>query len=112
MKKRPPSNPSGLAKIRQRFDPAYSYMVFVKKTQRGVPADFREVTSLFNCLKIPMIEQEVHENIDRENIALVVKLDPQEAARISQELVNIHLPRDLTYIFYGSQFGETLNGSC
>jgi hypothetical protein len=112
MNKRPELNPSGLAKIRQRFDPAYSYMVFVRKARRDVPAQFREVTLLFNSLKIPTVEQEVHENIDSGNIALVVKLDPGEAAKISQELVNISIPSDLTYIFYGSQFGDTSNGSC
>jgi hypothetical protein len=107
MKKRPEFNPFGLAKIRQRFDPAFSYMVFVKKAQGGVPAEFGEVASLFNNLKIPTVDQEVHENIEGDNIALVVKLDPGEAAKISQELVNISIPSDLTYIFYGSQFGET-----
>jgi hypothetical protein len=112
MNKRPELNPSGLAKIRQRFDPAYSYMVFVRKARRDVPAQFREVTLLFNSLKIPTVEQEVHENIDSGNIALVVKLDPGEAAKISQELVNISIPSDLTYIFYGSQFGDTSNDSC
>lgn len=96
---------STLERIKQDFDPAYSYVIF----ERAGPADkaaFREVFEVLNRLNLSVHDVMTVHDPDAGKMLLVVKFDAGRTDGIMEEIFNSGLPKDV--IFYG--YGSSLSG--
>ena len=93
---------STFAEIKQSLDSAYSYMIFEKSEVSKKGNEFKEIISILSCFEKSVLECEVHRDKAGGNLMLLVKLDPKNGTKMSQEFFNIRLPKDTTFYVYGS----------
>ena len=72
-----------------------------KTVNPGDGTDFSEVNTFITRYQTSVIEQEVHRDPTGEHLLLVVKLNAAELDEISQEIVNLTFPEDITVYVYG-----------
>ena len=89
------------AEIKQNLDPSFHYIIFEKKVNPGDGTDFSEVSAFIARYQTSVIEQEVHRDPTGKCLLLVVKLNADELDEISQEIVNLTFPEDITVYVYG-----------
>ena len=94
---------STFAEIKQSLDPDYSYMLFEKPVGSAEGNDFQEIIAMLSRFEKEVLECEVQRDKGREGLALLVKLDPKKMDKISEEFLNIGLPKDVTFYVYGSR---------
>jgi len=93
---------STFAEIEQTLDPDYSYMIFEKAAGSEESNEFKEIISILSRFEKDVLECEVQRDKAGGNLMLMVKLNPKNGAKISQEFLNIRLPKDTTFYVYGS----------
>ena len=101
MSKRKNTNPANFAEIKQNLDPSFHYIIFEKTVNPGDGTDFSEVSTFITRYRASVIEQEVHRDPAGEQLLMVVKLNAEELDEISQEIVNLIFPEDITVYVYG-----------
>lgn len=101
MKKKGNTNSVNFAEIKQNLDPSFHYIIFEKTVNPGDGTDFSEVNTFITRYQTSVIEQEVHRDPTGEHLLLVVKLNAAELDEISQEIVNLTFPEDITVYVYG-----------
>lgn len=92
---------STLDKIKQDFDPAFSYMVF----ERAGPARknaFLEVFEVLNRMDVTIHDLKTFHDPGKGKLLLVVKFDPGRSDRIMEEVFNAGLPEEIVFYGYGS----------
>jgi hypothetical protein len=97
---------STLSEIKQKLDPAFSYIVFEKTLVSGESSSFRKIINFLSRFKKNLISYEDYSDKDGRHLLLVVKLAPIELEYISQEIVNIADPEDFSFIIYDSRSDE------
>jgi len=97
---------SSFEDIKRGLDIAYSYMIFEKPFGSGEGNEFKEIISILSRFENDVVECEVQRDKEGGNLMLMVKLDPKNAAKISEEFLNIRLPKDTTFYFYSSRSGK------
>jgi hypothetical protein len=95
------ANLANFAEIKQKLDPSFHYIIFEKTVKPGDGADFSEISTFITRYQESVIEQEVHRDPSGKHLLLVVKLNTDELDEISQEIVNLTFPEDLTVYVYG-----------
>ena len=105
MNKKTKPNLANFAEIKQNLDPSFHYIIFEKTVNTGVGTDFREVDPFITRYQKSVIEQELHRDQSGKHLLLVVKLNTDELEEISQEIVNLTFPEDLTVYVYGRRPG-------
>ena len=101
MNKRTNTNSANFAEIKQNLDPSFHYIIFEKTVNPGDGTDFSEVSTFITRYRASVIEQEVHRDPAGEHLLMVVKLNAEELDEISQEIVNLTFPEDITVYVYG-----------
>lgn len=101
MNKRRNTNLANFAEIKQNLDPSFHYIIFEKTVNPGDEQDFSEVSTFITRYQESVIEQEVHRDPTGKHLLLVVKLNADELDEISQEIVNLTFPADITVYVYG-----------
>lgn len=94
--------PSTFEAITQRLDPAYSYIIFEKKTGANDESEFRQVADILRKLDLCVHSMEYLPDDAGEKLLLVVRFDPGRADEILQEFMKEGLPKDLILYAYGS----------
>ena len=105
MNKKMKTNLANFAEIKQNLDPSFHYIIFEKAVNAGDGMDFREVDPFIARYQKSVIEQELHRDQSGKHLLLVVKLNMDELEEISQEIVNLTFPEDLTVYVYGRRPG-------
>ncbi len=62
---------------------------------------FQEITEALSLLKERVLEREVYRDETTGLILLVVKVEPEQEDKTMQELLEIGLPKDITFYYYG-----------
>ncbi len=95
------TNSANFAEIKQNLDPSFHYIIFEKTVNPDEGTDFSEVGTFIARYQESVIAQEVHRDPSGKHLLLVVKLNMDELDEISQEIVNLTFPEDLTVYVYG-----------
>ena len=101
MNKKMNTNLANFAEIKQNLDPSFHYIIFEKTVNPGDGTDFSEISAFITRYQESVIEQEVHRDPSGKHLLLVVKLNTDELEEISQEIVNLTFPEDITVYVYG-----------
>jgi len=91
-----------LEKIKQGLDPAFSYMIFERLTTANAETAFREVFEALSRMDFGFYERQVLRDEAGGRLLLVVRFGPGRIDDTMQELLNIGLPKDITFYAYGS----------
>ncbi len=105
MNKNSNSNLASFTEIKQNLDPSFDYIIFEKTDSTGNGANFNEAGAFITRYKKDVIKQEVHHDPTGKHHLLVVKLNVEELDEISQEIVNLSLPENITVYVYGRRPG-------
>ena len=105
MNKKMKTNLANFAEIKQNLDPSFHYIIFEKTLTAEDGTDFSEVDPFITRYQKSVIEQELHRDQSGKHLLLVVKLNTDELEEISQEIVNLTFPEDLTVYVYGRRPG-------
>ena len=109
MNKKRNTNLANFAEIKQNLDPSFHYIIFEKTVNPAGRPDFSEISAFMTRHKKFVIEQELHRDPTGKHLLLVVKLNADELDEMSQEIVNLTFPEDITVYVYGRRPGiETL----
>ena len=92
---------ANFTEIKQNLDPSFNYIIFEKSVNPGDGSDFSEVSAFITRYKKAVIKQEVHGDPTGKHLLLVVKLNADELDEISQEILNLTFPEDITVYVYG-----------
>jgi hypothetical protein len=101
MNKRRNTKLANFAEIKQNLDPSFHYIIFEKTVNPADGTDFSEISTFITRYKKSVIEQEVHRDPTGKHLLLVVKLKADELDEISQEIINLTFPEDITVYVYG-----------
>jgi hypothetical protein len=101
MNKRRDTNLANFAEIKQNLDPSFHYIIFEKTVNPADGTNFNEVSTFIARYEKSVIEQEVHRDQTGKHLLLVVKFSADELDEISQEIVNLTFPEDITVYVYG-----------
>ncbi|MEJ2729019.1 MAG: hypothetical protein P8185_11010 [Deltaproteobacteria bacterium] len=96
---------ANFAEIKQNLDPSFHYIIFEKTVNPADGLDLSEISAFFTRYNKFVIEQEVHRDPTGKHLLLVVKLNADELDEISQEIVNLTFPEDITVYVYGRRPG-------
>ena len=105
MNKKRDTNLANFAEIKQNLDPSFHYIIFEKTVNPADGSDFSEVSTFITRYKKSVIEQEMHRDPSGKHLLFVVKLNADELDEISQEIVNLTFPEDITVYVYGRRPG-------
>jgi hypothetical protein len=94
---------SSFTEIKRSLDPLSSYLVFEKTIGSGKEEAFPEVTQVLEHLKKRVSELKLHRDETRGLVLLVAKLEPEGVDEIMQEFLEIGLPKDITFYYYGKR---------
>ena len=103
MNKKRNTDSVNFAEIKQNLDPSFHYIIFEKTVNSDDGREFSEVSAFIARYKKAVIKQEVHRDPSGKHLLLVVKLNSDELDEISQEIVNLTFPEDITVYVYGQR---------
>ncbi len=92
---------ANFAEIKQNLDPSFDYIIFEKTGSTGGSSDFSEADAFITRYQKAVITQKVHHDPTGKHHLLVVKLKVDELDEISQEILNLTLPEEITVYVYG-----------
>ncbi len=89
-------------KIKRSLDPAYSYLIF-EKVFTSVDKDvFHNIIHSIARLNLGFFDSKIHHDKHLGLSLLVVRVDPNRADHIMQDVLNAGIPDDMTFFSYGS----------
>jgi len=94
---------SNFAEIKRSLDLSCSYLVFETAMGSGKEGGFQEITEALSRLKERVLEREVHRDETTGLLLLVVKVEPEQEDKTMQELLEIGLPKDITFYYYSKR---------
>jgi hypothetical protein len=89
-------------KIKSSLDPAYSYLIFEKTFSSGDNDVFQDIIDGIRHLNLGIFDSKIHHDKNLGLSLLVVRIDPNRADHIMQDVLNIGIPDDMTFFSYGS----------
>ena len=90
-------------KIKRSLDPAFSYLIFEKIFSPGDNDVFQDIIDGIMSLNLRILDSKIHHDKNLELSLLVVRIDPNRADNIMQDVLNIGIPNDMTFYSYGSR---------
>ena len=99
------SIPTSFEEIRNELDPSYSYMIFESDEKYGKSAVFLKSKAVFEQYEKGVFEQILYREKTTGRLLLVIKLNPDLAVMIKQEILNINLPKNIAIYFYSNNRG-------
>ena len=90
-------------KIKRSLDPAYSYLIFEKVFSSADNDVFQSIIDGILNLNLKIFDSKIHHDKNLELSLLVVRIDPNRADNIMQDVLNIGIPNDMTFYSYGSR---------
>ncbi len=90
-----------LEKIKQKLDPAFSYVIF----EKDGPAEkntWIELYASLGGLNLPVLELKTFEDLSRKKVLLVARFEAGRTDTIMEEMIGARLPKDIVFYVYGS----------
>ena len=103
MKSAKQNNSKVFKKIKRSLDPAYSYLIFERTFSSTNDDMFQIIIDAISHLNLGIFESRIHHDKNLELSLLVVRIDPNRADNIMQEVLNIRMPNDIIFYSYGSR---------
>jgi hypothetical protein len=103
MKSKRKPNSLVFEKIKRSLDPAFSYLIFEKTFSPGDNDVFQDIIDGIMNLNLRILDSKIHHDKNLELSLLVVRIDPNRADNIMQDVLNIGIPNDMTFYSYGSR---------
>jgi len=103
MKSKRKPNSLVFEKIKRSLDPEFSYMIFEKTFSSSDNDVFKDVIDGIIHLNLRIFDSKIYHDKNLELSLLVVKIDPNRADNIMQDVLNIGIPDDVTFYSYGSR---------
>ena len=88
-------------KIKQRLDPAFSYVIF-EKDGAADKNPWIELYASLGGLNLPVLELKTFEDPGRGKVLLVARLEAGRTYAIMEEMIGARLPKDIVFYVYGS----------
>lgn len=92
---------STFEKIKQDFDPAFSYIIFERTGPAGKTL-LLEIFETLNRLDTPILDMKTFYDVSRGKMLLVAKFEAGRADGIMEEIIGAGLPKDVIFYGYGS----------
>jgi len=92
--------PISFEEIRSALDPSCCYMIFETDERPGNSVEFLKIKTVFQQYEKNFCEQILYREKATGSLFLVVKLNPDIAAVLKQEILNINLPKNISIYFY------------
>jgi len=89
-------------KIKRSLDPAYSYLIFEKAFSSVDKDVFHNIIYGIGELNLGIFDAKIHHDKHLGLSLLVVRIDPNRADHIMQDVLNAGIPDDMTFFSYGS----------
>ncbi len=89
-------------KIKRSLDPAYSYLIFEKSLSIGGNDVFQDIIEAIRHLNLEIFDAKIRHDKNLGLSLLVVRIDPNRADHIMQDVLNIGISDDMTFFSYGS----------
>ena len=102
MKKAPRYHSAVFEKIKRSLDPAYSYLIFEKTFLFADNDVFQDIIDGIRQLDLEIFDSKIHHDKTLGLSLLVVKIDPNRADHIMQDVLKIRIPDDMNFFSYGS----------
>ncbi len=90
-------------KIKSALDPAYGYLIFERAFSSADNDVFKDIIDGITHLNLRIFDSKIHHDKNLGLFLLVVKIDPNRADHIMQDVLNIGIPNDMTFYSYGSR---------
>lgn len=90
-------------KIKRSLDPVYSYLIFEKAFSSLDNDVFKGIIDSISHLNLEIFDSKIHHDKNFGLSLLVVRIDPNRADNIMQEVLNIGIPNDVIFYSYGSR---------
>lgn len=87
--------------LKQNLDPSFSYLIFEKDVGQGQKDNFEEIISILSQFKKRIKEHNIYQDRSGCRFLLVVQLRSQQKNKIISEIMNVKLPKDITFYIYG-----------
>jgi hypothetical protein len=95
--------PSNIDEIKQKLDPAFSYLFFEKDVRPEEASSFDEITSLLSRYHKGINKKALYYDDTVNLLFLVVELVPRQKDKIISEFLNVQLPGNITFYIYGDR---------
>jgi hypothetical protein len=102
MKNAPRHHSPVFEKIKRSLDPAHSYLIFEKAFLSRDNDMFHDIIDGIRQLDLEIFDFKIHHDKTLGLSMLVVKVDPNRADHIMQDVLNIGIPDDIIFFSYGS----------
>jgi hypothetical protein len=89
-------------KIKRSLDPSYSYLIFEKAFSSVDKDVFHNIIYGIGELNLGIFDAKIHHDKHLGLSLLVVRIDPNRADHIMQDVLNAGIPDDMTFFSYGS----------
>ena len=90
-------------KIKRSLDPAYGYLIFERAFSFADNDVFQDIIDGIMNLNLRIFDSKIHHDKNLGLSLLVVRIDPNRADNIMQDVLNIGIPNDMTFYTYGSR---------
>ena len=90
-------------KIKRSLDPAFSYLIFEKTLSSEDSDVFQDIIDGISRLNLRIFDSKIHHDKRLELSLLVIRIDPNRADNIMQDVLNIGIPNAITFYSYGSR---------
>jgi hypothetical protein len=90
--------------IKRSLDPAYSYLLFESSFSSEDNEVFQIIIDNISNLNLGKFESKIHHDKILGLSLLVVRIDPDRADNIMQDILNIGIPDEITFYSYGTAF--------
>jgi hypothetical protein len=90
-------------KIKRSLDPAYGYLIFERAFSSADNDVFQDIIGGIMHLNLRIFDSKIYHDKNLELSLLVVRVDPNRADSIMQDVLNIGIPNDMTFYSYGSR---------
>jgi len=90
-------------KIKRSLDPAFSYLIFEKTLSSEDNDVFQNIIDGIIHLNLRIFDSKIHHDKNLELSLLVLRIDPNRADNIMQDVINIGIPNNVIFYSYGSR---------
>jgi hypothetical protein len=103
MKSKRKPNSLVFEKIKRSLDPAFSYLIFEKTLSSEDNDVFQNIIDGIIHLNLRIFDSKIHHDKNLELSLLVLRIDPNRADNIMQDVINIGIPNNVIFYSYSSR---------
>ena len=91
---------SSFLDIKKNLDPESSYLIFEKTIKPQKNEKIEDLHAMLSQFKSGILDHNIHQDVEKNRLYLVVKIDPNTTEEIIDGMITIKLPKDITFYIY------------